>query len=410
MSGSATVAASLRQAERVPRKSSDPIRPIRICHFTTAHRSLKSRSFHRQCLPLSQAGADVRYVTPTTKADDDISFVSVPCPKGRFRRALANPNLFRALIRQDADLYHFQDPELLPLALALKIAFGKRMIYDAYEDFPSMVRASLRIPRPLRQFAGKMTEALESLAARCFDGITTADPLTMRRFSRIGKSRKLVFHNFPNLDFFPAPRAAAKRFDVVYRGGISERAGTLVLLDAVRILVTHSRSPRLLLLGYFDNPAAEQNIRNCIRDRGLESFVEIRGPIDHEEMASSLSQARIGVCPLQRVPKFLMNIPVKVFEYWACGLPVVASDLPPIRPYFHSAAAGLLFEPGNATGMAHSIEWMLDHPACAQQMGENGRVAVVQRFNNHAEIHKLERLCMQLVSGSETREEVLARA
>jgi glycosyltransferase involved in cell wall biosynthesis len=404
MSETATISAQVAEIENPEARRRAATPAIQLCHFTTVHTSLKSRSFHRQCLPLAQAGTEVRYVAPIAgkqmprKQDDAIEFISTPYCKNRLRRALANPALLRELLRQDASLYYFQDPELLPLALALKVVFRKRVVYDAYEDFPSMARHSQSMPRSLAALAGKAVEGLESLAARCLDGVITADPFTLRRFARAGKSRKLVFHNFPNLDFFSTPRPTAKQVDVVYRGGISERAGTFVLLDALRILVDRQRTARTLLVGYFDNAAAETRIRERIRALGLQSIVEIRGRIDHEEMAAALSQARIGVCPLQPVPKFLLNIPVKVFEYWACGLPVIASDLPPIRPYFHSAHAGLLFEPGNANDLARSIDWMLEHPARAAQMGQNGRAAVVERFNNCGEVRKLQMFCAQITA------------
>lgn len=400
MSGATLITEALPETNSRAFTSHASARPIRLCHFTTAHSSLKSRSFHRQCLPLAQRGLEVRYVAPFKCMDNkDIGFVTVRCRKSRLLRALANPILLRQLLHQNADLYYFQDPELLPLGLALKTAFCKRVVYDAYEDFPSMARASESVPRPVRALAGKLIEILESVAARTLDGIATADPLTLRRVARTGKSQKLVFHNFPNLDFFPPPlQSSPKKFDLVYRGGISSRAGTFVLLDALQALAKRSRAVRTLLLGYFDGPAAEREIRNRIREFGLESSTEICVRIGHEDMARALSHARVGVCPLQAVPKFLLNLPVKVFEYWACGLPVIASDLPPIRPYFRAANAGLLFEPGNSAGLANSIEWMLDHPEAATQFGENGRAAIVQRFNNQAEIRKLHRFCTRLAA------------
>lgn len=411
MSQTATVAAHLPATESVATQCVRPVPRVRVCHFTTAHSSIKSRSFHRQCLPLAQTGFDVRYVAPMSeKRKSEISFVSVPCRKGRIRRALANPKLLYELLRQDADLYYFQDPELLPLALALKVAFHKRVVYDSYEDFPSMARASERISRRLRPLAGKLIEALESIAARCFDGIMTADPFTLRRLARTGESHKLVFHNFPNLDFFPPPGPAPKHFDVVYRGGISKRAGTFVLLDALRILAVRSQTVRVLLLGYFDGGSAEQQIRKRISELGLESSIEIRARIDHEEMASALAQARVGICPLQPVPKFLLNIPVKVFEYWACGLPVIASDLPPIRPYFRSTNAGILFEAESPNGLARAIEWMLDHPDAVTRMGANGRAAVIERFNNRVEVRKLERFCTRLAARGGLLQEFVGHA
>ncbi len=311
------------------------------------------------------------------------------------RRIAALPGLLAMLLTQCASVYHFQDPQLLPLALALKLLFRRRVIYDAYEDFPSMAANKRAIPRFLRPLAAKLVAAIESLAARAFDGVMTADPFTLRRLARIGTSRKLVFYNFPNLDFFPPPRPCTKRFDVVYRGGISERAGTYDLLDAMKILAA-PRPVSLLLLGYFDHAADEAAIRARIRLLGLDSSVEIHGRIDHEDMAGALSEARVGVCPLHAEPKFLLNIPVKVFEYWACGLPVVSTDLPPIRPFLRDRRTGLLVPPGKARPLAQSIAWLLDHPQEASRMGARGREFVTERLNNASEVHKLRRFVSQI--------------
>jgi glycosyltransferase involved in cell wall biosynthesis len=371
-----------------------------FCHFTNAHTELKSRSFHRECIPLAASGIDVRHVAPAgiQGVRDGVSLIDLPDGKSRLRRLASFPSILGELIRQDANLYHFQDPELLPLAVVLRLLFGKRVVYDAYEDFPSMVANKTSIPRCLQPAAAKIVAAAEFLAACCLDGLMTADPLTLRRFARAGMSRKLVFYNFPNLDYFPPPRDSAKTFDVVYRGGLSKRAGTFVLLDALRLLANRGRRVRLLLIGYFDHSAAEKTLRGRIRALGLEPCVEICGRIPHEEMAKMLSQARIGVSPLQAVPKFLRNIPVKVFEYWACGLPVVASDLPPIRPFLLGTRAGLLFRADNVAELAQSIGWLLDHADAATRMGKRGREAIVSRLNNQNELRKLRRFCMQLGS------------
>ena len=375
-------------------------RPLTVCHFTTAHTELKSRSFHREFMPLAASGFGVRYVAPMKSSANrnGVDLVALSLSRNRLRGVLTLPALFAKLLRQRTSLYHFQDPQLLPLALALKLLFRKRIVYDAYEDFPSMAANKASIPRFLRPYAAKFLAGIESLAARCFDGVMTADPFTLRRLGHHRKSRKLVFYNFPNLDVFPPIRPHTKSFDVVYRGGLSERAGTFLLLDAIHQLAARSRPLRLLLMGYFDSPAAEAALRQRIRALELDTSVEIRGRLAHEDMAAALSEARIGVCPLQPVPKFLLNIPVKVFEYWACGLPVIASDLPPIRPFFRHGHAGFLVPPKSATALARSIGWLLDHPDDATRMGKRGRELVTQRFNNTVEIHKLRRFCAQIAA------------
>jgi glycosyltransferase involved in cell wall biosynthesis len=381
---------------------SHKIAGLSLCHFSTAHAQLKSRSLHRQCIPLAKSGANVSYFSPAALRGRNrgIDFAQVPQRTSRLRRVIAGVALVKSLAGLRADIYHFQDTELLPAAFALKLGFRKRVIYDAYEDFPSMARGSRAVPRIARPLAAWAVAGVETLAARCFDGVMTADPITMRRVARVGDSRKLVFYNFPNLDFFPPPLLHPKLFDIVYRGGMADRAGTGVLLEAMHLLSMRGRKMRALLFGYFDDRAAEATLRERIRRLGLEPNIELRGRLDHEKMAETLSLARIGVSPLQDIPKFRINIPVKIFEYWACGLPVVASDLPPIRPFFRNARAGLLFRPDDAGALSLCIGWLLDHPVEADRMGRRGRAVVEDRFNNERESRKFADFCARVVASS----------
>jgi glycosyltransferase involved in cell wall biosynthesis len=373
-----------------------------LCHFTTAHTELKSRSYHMQCRPLASAGVDVQYASPATIGDDhpEMRFVKLPRLKGRLQTLLALPSLIRTLLRLRASLYHFQDPELLPVALVMKIVFRKRIVFDCYEDFASMAYTMRGLPRALRPAVATVVGVIQKIAAISFDGVMTADPLTLRRVGHSGKSEKLTFYNFPNPEFFPTPQSNVKEFDLVYRGGLSERAGTWLLLDAMRLLAVRGKFTRLLLIGYCDNRAVEAALRDHVRLLGLTDSVEIHGRIGHEDMAKALGRARIGVSPLQDIPKFRVNIPVKVFEYWACGLPVVVSNLPPLRPFFKNVGGGLLFVPGDAKALAQSLAWLLDHPHSAARMGQRGRAAIETRFVHRNEVQKLLRFYSRLAANA----------
>lgn len=371
-----------------------------LCHFTTAHTELKSRSYHMQCKPLAHAGVAVHYVSPANvnAKDAEMEFIRLPPVKGRMQTLLAMPSLLRTLLRVRAGLYHFQDPELLPLALVMKLACRKRIVFDCYEDFASMAYTMRGLPRLLQPPVAQLTNAVQKLAAIVFDGVMTADPYTLRRVARAGSSAKLTFYNFPNLEFFPAPRRIQKDFDLVYRGGLSKRAGTWLLLDAMRLLAVQGKAIRALLIGYCDDAATEAALREHIRVLGLANAVEVRGRIEHGDTAEAFGRARIGICPLQDIPKFRVNIPVKVFEYWACGLPVVASNLPPIRPFFKNVGGGLLYAPDDVKALAQSIAWLLDHPEAAARMGQRGRAAIETRFTHRNEVQKLLRFYTNLAA------------
>jgi len=376
---------------------------VSICHLLSSSRRVyDDRAFYRQAEPASAQSLQVSVVAPhgVWGSKEGVELIPLPRANNRLLRIVTSQTLIFKALRQRATLYHFHDPELIPVGLLLKILFRKKVVYDAREDYPAMMLNKVYIPKPLRALLGAALSRLEALAARALDGIITADPFTLRRLARLGPSKKLVFYNFPSYKTFPPPpRDETKPFDLVYSGGLSERCGSFLLLDAVQDLIAQGRTLRLLLIGYFDDERTKELVERRIRTLGLEGHVELCGTIPHDEMARRLSRARIGVCPLQATAKFLHNIPVKVFEYWACGLPVVASDLPPIRPFFRNHELGLLFKPGDARELSEAIGWLLDHPTEATRMGMRGRRAVVERYNNRQEAHKLLSFYQHILQG-----------
>ncbi len=64
-----------------------------------------------------------------------------------------------------------------------------------------------------------------------------------------------------------------------------------------------------------------------------------------------------------------------------CGLPVVASDFPEIRKVVGGAGCGVLVDPTDPDAIAEAIVYLMEHPEEARRMGENGRRAVLERYN-----------------------------
>jgi glycosyltransferase involved in cell wall biosynthesis len=81
--------------------------------------------------------------------------------------------------------------------------------------------------------------------------------------------------------------------------------------------------------------------------------------------------------------------PNKVFEYMACGLPLVASDLPSLRYIMQQSEAGLTAKADDSAAHAAAIRRLLDDPALARQLGENGRRFVYATHNWEREGEKL---------------------
>jgi len=378
-------------AVRNPKRDPAPQNGVRVCHLSPIENGRDNRVYVRQALPATSYGLSLSIVGPHGLEDsiEKVQFVPLANSRSRALRMLRAPTgMFRAL-RQDADIYHVHNPENIPAGLLLKLLFRKRVVYDSREDFPAMMLNKTYLSPGLRKLAQRVVFKAERLAANYFDGFLTADAGTLRPHAKHGRSRKLVFYNLPNLEFFPKPVKGDKFFDLVYRGGLSERAGTFVLLDAVRLLSDQGSRATLLMFGYTDNNKALKSITDRIQALGLEDQVTLAGRIPHDSMAATLGQARIAVSPLQDNPKFLNNIPVKVFESWACELPVVSSDLPPIRPFYERDQYHLLVKPGDPRALARAIGDLLARPDEIVRIGKQCRQKVIERYNNAIEIRKL---------------------
>lgn len=386
-----SVPVALLSGDRERRAKYELLRDVVVCHLSPVESRRDERAFTRQALPSTGYGLQAQIIGPHPGNGQNQGIELIPLKKSRSRalRILLASRFLRAALRQKADIYHVHSPELIPVALMLKLIFGKRVVYDTREDFPAMMLTKTYLPARLRRLTSRFVAGAESLAARFADGFLTADSGTLRPHAKTGKSRKLVFYNFPNLQYFPEPGTVEKKFDLVYRGGLSERAGTFVMLKAVRLLKERGTPVRLLMFGYSDNKQAEQMLRDAVLTLGIECHVTLQGIIRHDDMAATLSQAHIAVCPLQRIPKFLNNIPVKVFESWACGLPVIATDLPPIRPFFGNKPYGTLVKAGDTYALANAIAALLKSPQRIAECGRQARRAVVERYNNDREIRKL---------------------
>ena len=113
--------------------------------------------------------------------------------------------------------------------------------------------------------------------------------------------------------------------------------------------------------------------------------MELRGTLPYEEVPTWIRSGRIGLVPLLPLPKFMKNISTKTFEYWACGLPVIASNLVPIRPFLTDGYNGVLFEPGSARDSARAIRSLLAAPAQSEAMGRNGQQQVYEIWNNDSQ-------------------------
>jgi glycosyltransferase involved in cell wall biosynthesis len=117
--------------------------------------------------------------------------------------------------------------------------------------------------------------------------------------------------------------------------------------------------------------------------------VNWRGMLDRDDICALLGRARAGLVVLHPEQNFVVSQPIKLFEYMAAGIPVIASDFPLWRSIIEKAGCGILVDPFRPEQTAEAIERLLIDSALAEEMGRRGRKAVEECFNWNAEENTL---------------------
>lgn len=354
-----------------------------IVHLTSAHPRYDTRIFVKECCSLA-ARYDVTLVVADGEGDEvsaGVHIVDVGKPKNRRERMLGTTDkVFATAMGMVAEVYHLHDPELLWVGLKLKRA-GKKVIFDAHEDLPLQIRNKTYLPLWTRRAASVAVRHFEAYACRRFDAVVAATPFIREKFLAIN-SETVDINNYPiteelqnNVDF------DARENAVCYIGYITAVRGIREIVQAVGTVP----GCRLLLAGRFQEEAVEAEVR---AERAWEQ-VDFLGFLDRGGIADVLRRAKAGLATLYPVPNYLDALPVKMFEYMAAGVPVIASDFPLWRAIVEEAECGLCVDPLDPGAIAAAVREILTHPEAARRMGENGRQAVRSTYNWHHEAQKL---------------------
>jgi len=355
-------------------------------HLTSVHYPFDTRIFHRQCTSLSQAGYDVTLVVPVAGGDQLVNGIKVRAlrpPKDRRERMTRTMwELYRAAVDENGDVYHFHDPELLPVGVLLKLR-GKRVIYDVHEDFKGNMQGKQWIPFGLHRQAAIAVNICEATLGRACDRIIAATPTIARNFP---PKRTRLVQNYPwmhELETVDAPAYETREAIAIYVGWLDDQRGMREMRRAVE-LASKEIPVKLILggkvIGGGKSKFAEEEAIDCVEYLGFLSRPQVRDLI---------ARAKIGMVTILPTANTINAQPTKMFEYMSGGLPVIASDFPVNREIIEAVDCGLLVDPRDPAAIADAILSLLKNPSRAAEMGRNGKRAVSEKYNWEREAQSL---------------------
>lgn len=166
---------------------------------------------------------------------------------------------------------------------------------------------------------------------------------------------------------------------LLFMGGFMTWHGILDLIEIIPSLIRSNSNVKLLLVG---EGVLTSELQARTKTMGISENVVFCGRRPLEEMPLFISAADICLVPFFDERSSITGLsPLKLFEYMACGKPVVSSAIGGLDHFFKTYDIGEVVSSGDPVDWVPVILELLNNSERMKSCGENGRQAVVEHFN-----------------------------
>jgi glycosyltransferase involved in cell wall biosynthesis len=212
----------------------------------------------------------------------------------------------------------------------------------------------------------------------------------LRQGSRVWEERRQpLARNTVALGRDPATKSAGPVLGFV--GGLRPWHGVEILPELLARLRKRIPALRLIIAGDGQLRGA---LEREFQRRGLTQHVTFTGALLHEDMPEVIRHFDIALAPYPRHDHDFYFSPLKLFEYMACGVAVVASDVGQISEVVTDGKNGLLYPPGSFKALVVCCERLLASAKLREELGDAAATLVRRKFtwdHNAAQVLKLAR-------------------
>jgi glycosyltransferase involved in cell wall biosynthesis len=173
----------------------------------------------------------------------------------------------------------------------------------------------------------------------------------------------------------PAEQRRPSPGRLLYVGALDRWKGLEIALAALVRVPAASLS----IVGGVVGSEPWNQLTQLVERLNLNGRVQFLGLVPQQGLRPLLATAVAGLLPLDGAYSLASRYtcPLKMLEYMAAGLPVIASDLPSVREFTRDGQEALLTPPGDVTALAGAMQRLCSEPALVELLGAAGRQAAL---------------------------------
>lgn len=317
--------------------------------------------------------------------------------------------LYRKAMKLKPDLVICIEPLTMYVGLRIRKKTGCKLVYDAHEYYTSAHAERYRFP--FNHLAAGMYYLIEhSLQEQMdltiavnedifklynlisYNSVKEEKPLLTaltEKYLLAPKRLGVVCPNYPTDDVWNDSLASCRissiipetRFDIIYLGGITEERGIIKMLHVINLLRQRRPGLKALFVGPFQSEDYKNKFNSYLMDNNLNSFVFWRDLIPHYKVCAVLKQVKVGLSVLHpRYKRYRKALPLKLLEYLAAGVPVVANDFPQNMDIIEKYGLGYCVQ-YHKEDIANAIDKLLNlSDSERQEMADKCRKVIREHF------------------------------
>ena len=381
---------------------------MRVCHITTTHPVFDSRIFRKECVSLAKLGYQVFLIAAHSKEEtiDGVKIIPVRKWVSFKERVWDVPReAIRVANEINADLYHFHDPELFPHMVRWAKNNGKKVIWDAHENYQDTIwRLNSLKWAPISWLGARWFNRLELKAGKnVLSGIVTITDKMAQKYLREGINT-CVLANYADLSKFnyKGNISLSEKPRLISSGSHFRGRGVIEIAKSLGY-IQQEIDAELYFTGRFSDEKLLSDTKQVLKEVSpSEENWKIEGTVSFDYLVNqAIPKAWVGLVLFDiSDPNNRNGLPNRFFECWANGVPVITTKGTQVAKLVDTHQGGIVIENNQPKSIANAFLKIAKDRKWRDQMSRSAFQAVRNQYNWETNFQDLKVFYQEILSGS----------